>query len=97
MILVCSECVVNVQQFPVGQGKDIVFVITSWRLLVWLLPVSQRRNDKPFSAAQELVLVHKAHICDVNNHLVRVLIKVEATLLQPLKVAGASDMEPALE
>lgn len=60
------------------------------------LPVSQRRNDKPFSAAQELVLVDKAHICDVDYHLVRVLIKVEPTLLQPLKVAGAPDVEPAL-
>lgn len=61
------------------------------------LPVSQRRNDEPFSAAQELVLVDKPHICDVDNHLVCVLIKVEPTLFQPLKVAGASDMKPALE
>lgn len=61
------------------------------------LPVSQRRNDKPFSAAQELVLVDKAHVCDVDNHLVRVLIKVETALLQPLKVAGAFDVEPTLE
>lgn len=56
------------------------------------LPVSQRRNDEPFSAAQELVLVDKTHICDVDNHLVCVLIKVEPTLLQPLKVARASDV-----
>lgn len=60
------------------------------------LPVSQRRNDEPFSAAQELVLVDKTHVCDVDNHLVRVLIKVETALLQPLKVTGAFDVEPAL-
>lgn len=34
------------------------------------LPVSQRRNDEPFSTAKEFVLVDKAHICDVDNHLV---------------------------
>lgn len=61
------------------------------------LPVSQRRNDEPFSAAQELVLVDKAHVCDVDNHLVRVLIKVKTALLQPLKVTGAFHVEPALE
>lgn len=61
------------------------------------LPVSQWRNDQPFSTAQEFVLVDKAHICDVDSHLVGVLIEVETTLLQPLKVIGAFDMEPALE
>lgn len=34
------------------------------------LPVSQRRNDKPFSAAQEFILVNKAHVRDVDDHLV---------------------------
>lgn len=61
------------------------------------LPVSQRCNDKPFSAAQEFILVDKAHICDVDDHLVWVLIEVKTTLLQPLKVVGGFDMEPALE
>lgn len=61
------------------------------------LPVSQRRNDKPFSAAQEFILVVKGHICDVDDHLVRVLIEVESALLQPLKVIGAFHVEPALD
>lgn len=61
------------------------------------LPVSQRRNNKPFSAAQEFILVAEAHICDVDDHLVWVLIEVETALLQPLKVIGVFDMEPALE
>lgn len=61
------------------------------------LPVSQWRNDKPFSTAQEFILVDKAHVCDVDDHLVRVLIEVETTLFQPLKVVGAFDVEPALE
>lgn len=60
------------------------------------LPVSQWRNDKPFSAAQEFILVDKAHVCDVDDHLVWVLIEVETALLQPLKVVGAFDMQPAL-
>lgn len=68
--------------------------LRSWMAL---LPVSQRRNDKPFSAAQEFILVDEAHVCDVNDHLVRVLIEVETALLQPLKVVWAFDMEPALE
>lgn len=34
------------------------------------LPVSQWRNDKPFSTAQEFILVDKAHVCDVDDHLV---------------------------
>lgn len=61
------------------------------------LPVSQRGDDKPFSAAQEFILVDSGHICDVNDHLFGVLIEVETTLLQPLKVTGAFDMEPALQ
>lgn len=61
------------------------------------LPVSQWCNDKPFSASQEFILVDKAHVCDVDNHLVRVLIEVETTLLQPLKIIGAFYMKPALE
>lgn len=61
------------------------------------LPVSQWRNDKPFGAAQEFILVGEAHICDVDNHLVWVLIEVETTLLQPLKITGAFDMKPTLQ
>lgn len=61
------------------------------------LPVSKRRNDKPFSAAQEFILVDKAHVCDIDDHLVWILIEVETALLQPLKVVGAFDMQPALE
>ena len=34
------------------------------------LPVSQWRNDKPVSAAQELILVVEDHICDVDDHQV---------------------------
>ena len=60
------------------------------------LPVSQRRNDKPVSAAQELILVDEDHICDVDDHLVGVLIVVETALLQPLEVAGGFDMQSAL-
>lgn len=61
------------------------------------LPVSQRCDDQPFSAAQELVLIDEADVRDVDDHLVRVLVEVETTLLQPLKVIGAFDVESALE
>ncbi len=70
--------------------------VPSW--MAWMtLPVSQRGNDKPFSTAQELILVDKAHVCDVDDHLVRVLVEVETTLLQPLKVVRTFDVESALE
>ena len=65
-------------------------------LMYGCLPVSQWCNDKPFSAAQEFILVDKANICDVDDHLVGVFIEVEAALLQPLKVVGAFDMQSAL-
>lgn len=60
-------------------------------------PVSQWSNDKSFGAAQKFILVFKAHVCDVDEHLVPFLIKVEATLLQPLKISATSDIESALE
>lgn len=60
-------------------------------------PVSQWSNDESFGAAQKFVLVFKAHICNVDKHLVPFLIKVEATLLQPLKISTTSDIESALE
>lgn len=60
-------------------------------------PVSQWSNDKSFGAAQKFVLVFKAHVCNVDKHLVPFLIKVEATLLQPLKISTTSDIESALE
>lgn len=60
------------------------------------LPVRQRCNDKPFGTPQEFILVDKAHICNVDDHLVWVLIEVETALLQPFKVTGAFDMQPAL-
>lgn len=60
-------------------------------------PVSQWSNDESFGAAKEFVLVFKAHVCDVDKHLVPFLIKVEATLLQPLKISATSDIESALE
>lgn len=34
------------------------------------LPVRQRCNDKPFGTPQEFILVDKAHICNVDDHLV---------------------------
>lgn len=61
-----------------------------------LLPVSQRCNDQPFCAAQELILVNKAHVCDVYDHLVRVLVEVETALLQPLKLVRAFDVQTTL-
>lgn len=61
------------------------------------LPVSQWSNDEPFGASQKFILVFKANICNVDEHLVPFLIKVEATLLQPLKISRTSDIEPALE
>lgn len=60
-------------------------------------PVSQWSNDESFGAAQKFVLVFKAHVCDVDKHLVPFLIKVEATLLQPLKISATSDIESTLE
>lgn len=60
-------------------------------------PVSQWSNDESFGAAQKFILVFKAHVCDVDKHLVPFLIKVEATLLQPLKISATSDIESALE
>lgn len=65
-------------------------------LNAWNLPVSQRRDDKPFSAAQKFILVDKTYVCDADNHFVGVLIEVETTLLQPLKVSWAFDMQLAL-
>lgn len=57
-----------------------------------ILPVSQWSNDEPFGAAQKFILVFKAHVCDVDKHLVSFLVKVEATLLQPFKISGTSDI-----
>lgn len=80
-----------------------ILVLSLWECLcVYVfkdgpVPVSQRRDDQPFSAAQEFILVDKAHVCDVDDHLIWVFIEVETALLQPLKVVGAFDMESALE
>lgn len=34
------------------------------------LPVCQWSDDEPVGAAQKLVLINKAHVCDVDQHLV---------------------------
>ena len=60
------------------------------------LPVRQGRDDQPVGAAQELVLVGEGHVGDVDGHAVGVLVEVEATLLQPLEVRGALDVQPTL-
>lgn len=53
-----------------------------------LLPVSEGGDDQTVGTAQELVHVGEVYICDGNQTLVRVLLEVEAGLLQPLKVIG---------
>ena len=64
----------------------------------WLmLPVRQGCDDQPVGASQELVLVDEGHVGDVDGHAVGVLVEVEAALLQPLKVRGALDVQPALK
>lgn len=69
------------------------YVCLSW----FTLPVSQWRNDEPFGASQKFILIFKNNVCDVDVHLVPFLIKVEATLLQPLKISRTSDIKPTLE
>ena len=54
-------------------------------------PVGQGRNDEPFGAAEELVLVGEGHVGDADEHLVQFGIEVEAKLFHPIEVDDVLD------
>lgn len=59
-------------------------------------PIGQGSDDQTLCAAQELILVLKIHISDGDDAFVCVLIKVESSLLLPLKVCRRLDVHAAL-
>ena len=44
------------------------------------LPVSQRRDDKPVSAAKEFILITEVNISDGHNALIQIFVEVKSWL-----------------
>ena len=58
--------------------------------------VREGSDDKSLCTSEELVLIFKADVGDVDDTFVCVLVEVEANLLEPLKVRRSSNMHTAL-
>ncbi len=59
-------------------------------------PVSEGRHHESLSTAEELILILEVDVRDGDYRFVRVLVEVEARLLQPLEVARRLHVHPAL-
>ena len=60
-------------------------------------PVSERRDDESVGTAEELILVDAVPVGDADDAEVGVVFEVESRLLEPLEVAHALDVHPALK
>lgn len=60
-------------------------------------PVCEWGYDEPVGAAQKFILVYESHIRDANPHLVRISVKIESALSQPLEVGRALDVHVTLK
>ena len=49
-------------------------------------PIGQWSDNEPLSAPEELVLVNKIHVGDLNGHLIHLRFEVEAELFEPLEI-----------
>ena len=65
-------------------------------LVYCLWPVSERSDDQPICAAQELVLVDGVRVSDGHNALVSVFFEIKPGLFQPLKIQHTLDVHAHL-